>query len=268
MATDRRGFTLVELLIVVVLGGLVLASTYQVLVANQRTYTVQAAQIRGQQTIRAGVDVLFGELREISAPGGDLLSFGEDSLRIRTMRALGLACDTASATGPQLTAKKVGRWFSAGDSVFALIDGDPELASDDRWASLLVATIDTTATCGTGTEPAQLLTLVGLAGADTILPGAPLRSYEQYTYGLFEFEGYPFLGRKAPGEGAQPMVGPLDPNASAPLAFQYLDEDGTVTTDPLAVTQIEVTLRTGSAVTDSRGDPVQDSIAVRVNVRN
>jgi prepilin-type N-terminal cleavage/methylation domain-containing protein len=268
MATDKRGFTLVELLIVVVLGGLVLASTYQVLVANQRTYTVQAAQIRGQQTIRAGVDVLFGELREISAPGGDLLTFGADSLTIRTMRAVGLACDTASVTTPQVTAKRVGRWFAKGDSVFALIDGNPELASDDQWRSLSVTTTDTTVTCASGTEQAQLLTLAGLTGADTILPGAPLRSYERYTYGVFEFDGYPFLGRQAPGGKAQPMVGPLDAKSESPLAFRYLDENGTVTTDALAVTQIEVTLRTRSSVTDSRGDPVQDSVTVRVNVRN
>lgn len=264
----KKGFTLVELLIVVVLGGLVLASTYQVLVANQKTYTVQAAQIHGQQTIRAGVDVLFGELREISAPGGDLISFGSDSLTIRTMRAIGLACDTATAMSPDVTAKRVGRWFAKGDSVFALIDGNPELASDDQWRALSVATIDTTVACGSGTAQAQLLTLAGLTGADTIIPGAPLRSYERYTYGVFEFDGYPFLGRKAPGSGAQPMVGPLDPKSDSPLAFRYMDEDGTVTTDPLAVTQIEVTLRTRSSVTDFRGDPVQDSVTVRVNVRN
>lgn len=268
MAMDRKGFTLIELLIVVVLAGLVLASTYQVLVANQKTYTVQAAQIRGQQTIRAGVDVLFAELREISAPGGDLLSFGDDSLTIRTMRAIGLACDTASSTTPQVTAKRVGQWFAKGDSVFAFVDGDPETSIDDRWLSLLVSATDTTVTCGTGTEPAQLLTLLGLSGADTILPGAPMRSYEHYTYGLYEWEGYPFLGRRRPSGGAQPMVGPLDPKSKSPLAFRYLDENGAVTTDDLAVTQIEVTLRTRSAVTDSRGDPVQDSITVRVNVRN
>ena len=86
-----------------------------------------------------------------------------------------------------------------------------------RWLSLLVSATDTTATCGSGTEPAQLMTLLGLSGADTILPGAPIRSYEQYTYGLYKWEGYPFLGRREPSGSAQPMVGPLDPKSESPL---------------------------------------------------
>jgi prepilin-type N-terminal cleavage/methylation domain-containing protein len=60
----RGGFTLVELLIVVVLASFLVMVIYQVLVANSRTYAVNNAQIQGQQMLRAGTDVLFGELRD------------------------------------------------------------------------------------------------------------------------------------------------------------------------------------------------------------
>ena len=45
MNRTRAGFTIVELLVVTVLGALVVAATYQVLLTNQRTYTAQNAQI-------------------------------------------------------------------------------------------------------------------------------------------------------------------------------------------------------------------------------
>ena len=40
-ATRRNGFTVVELLMVSVLGALVVGVTYQVLILNQRTYIAQ-----------------------------------------------------------------------------------------------------------------------------------------------------------------------------------------------------------------------------------
>ncbi len=262
------GFTLIELLIVVVLAGLVLAATYQTLVTNQRTFTVQAAQIQGQQTMRAGMDVLFGELREISVPEGDLVAMDTDSLSLRTMRAFGVACDTATVASSQLTVKRVGRWFETGDSIFALLDANPDLHSDDSWTTLAITAVDTTATCGTGTEEAQILTLTGLNGAEEVLPGAPVRTYERYTYGLYAWNGIPYLGRTTPGGTTQPVVGPLDARAASPLAFAFYDENGAVTADPLLVSQIEVTLRTSSDVRNPQGDLVADSLILRVNTRN
>ncbi len=267
-AGDRKGFTLVELLVVVILGGFVLAATYQTLVTNQRTFTIQAAEIQGQQTLRAGMEVLSGELREISPPEGDLLAMSEDSVRIRVMRAFGVACDTATSGTPNLTVKRVGQWFSAGDSAFTFIDGDPERRSDDDWRSTRVMAVDTTTTCGSGPDEAQLVTLAGLAGADTVLPGSPLRVFEQYSYGLRDWDGQPFLVRQAPGGPVQPVVGPLDETVSDPLKFEYLNENGSVTADPLEVAQIQITLKTSSDARDVQGDLVRDSLTLRVHTRN
>ncbi|MCG6954807.1 MAG: prepilin-type N-terminal cleavage/methylation domain-containing protein, partial [Gemmatimonadetes bacterium] len=118
MSAERKGFTLVELIIVVVLGTLVLAAAMQVLVTNQRTYTAQTAQIQAQQSTRSAMDVLFGELREISARGGDLLSMSTHSLKVRAMRKFGVVCGVSTSSPPVLTVAKVGDWFAAADSVF------------------------------------------------------------------------------------------------------------------------------------------------------
>ncbi len=51
----RRGFTMVELLIALVLLGLVSAALYRVLVNNQRLYMAQTQRIDLSQNIRAAL---------------------------------------------------------------------------------------------------------------------------------------------------------------------------------------------------------------------
>ena len=67
--TSRNGFTLAELLTVVVLGAVLILASYQVLITNSRIHTANSAHIQGQQALRAGLDVLVGELREIMFSG-------------------------------------------------------------------------------------------------------------------------------------------------------------------------------------------------------
>ena len=110
---DRGGFTLVELLIVAVLGVIVVGATYQMILTSQRAYTTQTAQLQGQQTVRAGIDILFAELRELSGVEGDILEMNPDRIEIRAMRAFGLVCDV-NPTGSPIRVKKIGRYFQSG----------------------------------------------------------------------------------------------------------------------------------------------------------
>ena len=68
--TGLRGFSLIELVIATVIGSLVIMATFNVLIGNQRTLTAVAAKIRTQQTLRSGVNIIAGELREISPSTG------------------------------------------------------------------------------------------------------------------------------------------------------------------------------------------------------
>jgi len=174
---ERRGFTLVELLVVVVLGGFIILSIYEVLITNTRTYAVNNAQIQGQQSLRAGLDVLFGEIREVSAGEGDILAMGRSSITIRTQRAFGLICDTDyTSSPPTITAFKVGPYIRANDSIFVFADNDMDISSDDVWLTKVVQTSDTTATCES--SPGQTLSVPNLASTlDTVRSGAPVRAY-------------------------------------------------------------------------------------------
>jgi prepilin-type N-terminal cleavage/methylation domain-containing protein len=270
MNRNRSGFTIVELLVVAVLGSLVVAATYQVLLTNQRTYTAQNAQIQGQQTVRAGLDVLFGELRELSRTGSDIQAFGGDSLKVRAMRKFGLACGVNIGAGT-IDVRKYGTWIEVGDSVVIYAENTTASAADDRWIKGRVSGRDTTVICNG--VAAQRLTVPSITSAasgspvDTVRVGASLRTYTHYTYGLYTIDGEPYLGRKDSGSTtAVALVGPL--KSSDGLAFRYLDTLNAVTTTLAQIAQIEVTLRTSTTVRGPNGGFVADSVKTRITLRN
>ena len=63
--TIERGFTLVELMIALVIGSIVAAAAYQILVNQSRTYEVQDQSITMQRNARAALDFVCQELRQI-----------------------------------------------------------------------------------------------------------------------------------------------------------------------------------------------------------
>ena len=99
---------------------------------------------------------------------------------------------------------------------------------------------------------------------DTVRIGAPVRAFTVYTYGLYSLDGDYYLARQS-GATTDPLVGPLSANG---VSFTYLDSFGNVTTNPRAVSRIEVTLRSKSNVLDQRGRPVADSLSTAIYLRN
>src|SRR5204862_6148668 len=89
---SRRGFTMVELLLALVLLGLVSAALYRVLVNNQRLYLAQTQRIDLSQNIRAASNILPAEFRELDATDGDIIAMSATSISIRAMRWLSFVC--------------------------------------------------------------------------------------------------------------------------------------------------------------------------------
>lgn len=267
MNHNRRGFTLTELVVVTVLGALLVMAALQVLITNQRTYTAQTAQIQGQQSTRAAMDILFNELREISAQGGDLVKMGSTALVVRSMRKFGVACAVSSASPPVIRVLQVGDWFAVKDSVFIFADNLTSTATDDAWIEAQITGVDTTVSCGA--NAAQDLQFGGQGGlftADSVRTGAPIRSHVLYQYGLITYGGEAYLGRRDEGGTTVPMVGPL--KSSNGVSFIYLDSLGSVTTTSTDVRQIQVTIRTTSGAVNSLGETVSDSITALIYTRN
>lgn len=267
---NRRGFTLMELMIVATLGSVLVLSAYTVLVTTLRAYTVVGSRVQSQQTVRAGLEVLFAELREVSPSGGDVLAMGPDWVTLRSMTSFGLVCAVTMSGTPRVTVRRDGNVIAPQDSVFILADNDVNKASDDVWLVDRVGTVDTLATCPSG-DAAQEISLPGLGTAmtvDSVRMGAPVRSYTHEWYGLQEWEGEWYLAWRGPSGSAEPLVGPLRTRSEGGLRFEYLDSSGSSTTTAADVAQFVVTLKAAWGATTPQGTPVSDSVVSRVYPRN
>jgi prepilin-type N-terminal cleavage/methylation domain-containing protein len=60
---NRKGVTLIELMVALVISGIVIAAIYRLFVAQTRAYTVQDQVVEIQQNVRSAMEVLLRDLR-------------------------------------------------------------------------------------------------------------------------------------------------------------------------------------------------------------
>lgn len=263
-APRRGGFTLVELLVVAVLGAVLLLAIYQTLVSNQRTYTIQADRVRAQEVVRSGLDILAQELREVSPREGDIVAMSSTGLTVRSAARAGLVCDVTLGSTPQLKVLTVGADFAVYDTVAVFADNETNIASDDTW---IAARVTGTGTDVCDSEVAQRLSFGGQEPrftADSVRTGALIRSYRTRRYERATWNGEPYLVR-IDASGTSPLVGPLGPSGPS---FTYLDEDENVTGVAADVRQIIVELKQPGRSTDFTGDRVTASQSIQIYPRN
>ena len=275
--TGRGGFTMVEMMVVVVIGMIVLGAVGNVLVRQEEAYSRLRAVAGTQQDTRSGVDLLAAELREVSPGGGDLLMATRDSLTFRALREFGLICSTDKNNKRLVVAESGVNGFAAGDSVMVYVDGDTLKASDDSWQSEMVSSVSSPAACLTTLGlslatllPSSSLTQLTLQGSglrwDSVFPGAPVRGYEVLTYRVDTYSGERTLVRDEAGN-VSPLLGPLADTTG--LTLRYFDGSGNeLTTFPLSAAdradvrriRVEVTARrsTTSGLGPYQGSRITD----------
>lgn len=283
----RRGVTLVELLIALVLLGIVSAALYRVLVNNQRVYQSQTQHIDLQQNIRAAVTMLPADLRELDATDGDIQAMSATAITIRAMRYLGILCTPpalgAATTGVPMILRRSPFWGvrdinTTTDSLFIYYEGDPNSRKDDDWA-LARPTVTAAALCPDAT--AGIAVTIDFANIPSDLPnvtgaipnGAPVRGFEAVTYQLFynDPDTSYYIGIRSGGGALQPIIGPVLRNG---LEFAYYDSTGVVTADRDRVARIDITVRgkTPQPVRAAAGAPALtnavDSVSTSVALRN
>src|SRR5712691_3931233 len=263
MSRGRRGFTMIELLVALVLMGLVSAALYRVLVNNQRLYMAQTQRIDLSQNIRAASTILPSEFRELDAFEGDITAMSATSISIRAMRWLGFACNTPGLGG-----------------VLIYYDGNVNSRLDDFWATATITASPNGQNCDDGSNGQRLLLNINLLGlganvAGAIPLGAPLRGFERVVYSLYNPPGDTswYVGFQPAGQAMQPLIGPVLTNG---LTFQYFDANGNVTAVRNQVARIDITVRArttgavragGQAAAATIVDSIVTSVALRNNRR-
>jgi prepilin-type N-terminal cleavage/methylation domain-containing protein len=275
MTMKRNGFTLVELLIVVVLGGLVLAAIFQILVSNQQIYTRQSQSVLAQQTVRGGIEFLSQEIRELSPGGDDFVDTQADQMTVRVMRKTGVTCLAGGVSGDlQLRAGVMSTGFAADDSILVFFNPDGDPANDDFAVGMVTQVENLGVGNRCGEENSQRIYTNAPADPATVGEGALIRSFESVTYTTTTDAGETFLARTRPGVGEpELLVGPIA--ADDGLLFEYLDANGEVispipgnATERRGIRSIRLTIRTTSQARDAQGQPIEESLSVIVNPRN
>lgn len=299
---SRRGFTLVELLVAIVLLAIVAGGMMGIIVRQQQFYSGSAGVLETRGSVRDGMAMITSDLRSLSPSKLDIYAMGRTFIEFRLNTGAATVCtisvDRKTVTVPPLvlsTNTGLTSWISApqnGDSVFVYDADTSANASDDKWdANQLTAGATSGASCPNSTG---FTTTAGESGsgwqvpmhdalAATVQVGAALRFFRRARYQLFQAsDGLWYLGfydclptRSPACTTLEPVSGPYLPAAnSGPsgLELTYYTASGAVTTDVTLVRRIGIVTRAQSrSIVHTPGRAqgyYQDSLSVFLAVRN
>lgn len=95
MTVRRRGFSIAELLVAMVIAGIIGVALARLILSQSRFVAVQDGMMRARSGARAALNAITGELRAVTDSG--LVQAGADSITVRVPYAFGVACQHVSA---------------------------------------------------------------------------------------------------------------------------------------------------------------------------
>jgi prepilin-type N-terminal cleavage/methylation domain-containing protein len=269
---SRPGFTLAEMLVVMVLLTIVGGSLMGVLSKQQRFYrgVSDLGDLRSQ--LRQAEAVMSSDIRGMSSVKNDILAMSDSSIDFRYTIGSSIVCTKSPSivTLPPTTltnGNTLTSWVqqpAVGDSVWIFDEGNNTTASsDDTWQGFRITNfVPTPGACPPPTYTAladainnSYTMTLDHTMSNTILVGAAMRFVRRAHYSLYRTtnDSLWYLGYtcSACGSGAtiQPIAGPFNPFTAVTtpdlsgLRFTYFDSTGAVTSDPLSVARINVVIR-------------------------
>jgi len=272
--TDRRGFTLIEVLVGMVLGAIVMTGVVQMMVVQGRGYRKQREMIDVRETAREAVALLSSDLRESVSGGSPLAAIGPGMVALRSPRGLGTICAKHAMLA------RYGLWKTGGNIIAGVDDSALVYqVGRDKWTVLKITAVGTPAAMGVtacawpGARPPDVVVEFGVSTkTDTsyVKIGAPFRSFRRVEYAEYQLNNRWWLGRKVGAAASyDQLTGPLVAPANG-LTFTYYDTLGAVTANPSAVGSIAFTLRTESFKNTYVGTTYvyqRDSLTTKVALR-
>lgn len=299
---ERRGLTLAELLIAIILLAIIGAALTRVLVKQQQYYKDASATSYAKRELRLGATVLPSELRSISTSGGDVLTMSESEIAMRSYIGSSIICARTTnqiwVPPTNLARHTLTSYVSqpgVGDTVFIYNENILRGSEDDLWEMRTITDTDLSTTACPGapytdaaldppaTKPRRRFTLSANL-PDSVKVGAVVRFTRPVRYKIYqETSGNWYLGLQQYSSGswgsASPLAGPYrafqsgDANPSG-LQFRYYDSLGVRITNMAlrtSVSRVDVFLRTNagvSAIRERNGNSLRDSVLMRVAIRN
>ncbi len=271
----RRGFTLIEIIVALVVGLVVLESLVQLMIVQGRGYRKQRELVDIRETAREAAALLSWDLRQAAVGGSPFAVMGANTVTIRSPRGIGTIC------GKHATLPRYGLWKTGGNILATSDDTALVYAvGRDKWSELKISAVGTPAAMGVtacawpgARAPDIVVEFVVNTKTDTsyIKVGAPFRSFRRVEYAEYQQNNRWWLGRKVGAAASYELLtGPLLQPASNGLAFTYYDTLGAVTTNTAAVGSVAFTLRTESYRNTTVGSTFvyqRDSLTTKVSVR-
>ena len=265
----RRGFTLVELAVALVLGLLVGGIIHRTLLQGQRLARAQFERLALNENVRVAALVLAGELGGIgydeitpeasSALGyaeairSDLLAIAPGAVTYLAGRGGGYVCGVLPGPAAQVVMEE-SSWESpraprATDSLLVFAESDTATGSDDAWIHLGIVSVGA-GSCPGGAAGVAVQVAVPAPLDPAVLArvtsGSPARLAEVMQMRYYESGGRSWFGMRSvsTGEAITPVAGPLADSTSGVrgLTLAYRDAADGPTWDPAAVRAVEIAL--------------------------
>lgn len=270
---NRRGLTLVELIVALVLASVVLGLATTSSLRQQRLHSSIHAVAVADDQLRAAVRLVASQLAMLDATAGDLLpGLGMDTaLQFRAPVAHALSCVTGIGA-VTLRADAAGEVALGGEASLPRASDTLWWLGDSTWVGRRIAAVtQATVACVAPVATTSRTTLrLTLGTVDTVPAGAPLRITRQTRYGLYRAsDGTWQLGFREWNDPSnqfaapQPVAGPLLLRVGARHSgFRYFDSAGSELASspgPVDVTRaVRVRITAFSLVTSPA--PGQDSV--------
>lgn len=216
----RRGFTLVELLVTVVVMGILGTALARLMISNSRFVSRQSAMLDARQTARAAMTILGTDLRMVTDSG--LLAASKDSVTIRVPYAFGLLCEMTGSTtygslAPVDSAMYAGA-IMAGVAWRGVSGAYVFRSGQSAWdvpSATAKCTVDSIRVVS-GSSASTSGRVVGISGGYMADPGTVFYLYQVITYRFKASAIYPGrvgLWRTPRGGTAQEVLAPFDTSA-------------------------------------------------------
>lgn len=259
MGGAKRGFTLAEVLVVLVIASFAAVALHTAQVQYRRVATWSTSVLRDHDAFRVASSLLAADLREGVYEEGDVILHADDSLSVRAPLGFALVCsvrDNPASVG--VRGEQGLRWAEPGDSLLVY--------TRSGWLTLsptdVMANPPRTLDCD-GSRPELAYSLPRRA-ADSIQVGAPVRTFRRHTYHVGMNGGAPWLAR-TDAAGTEMLVGPLLANG---LRFRLMDASGSATARIDEATGVEVRLIFPLTVVLSGESASADTITLMLQGRN